>query len=332
MIYEDRRPLVSVLIPMYNSALYIADTLDSVLNQTYDYLEVIVVDDGSTDNSLEIVQSYEKNDKRLACYALNHQGACAARNFAFEKSKGIYIQYLDADDLLSSDKIEKQVLRLQEDSLLSLVTCTFRQFKGFAIYKEWDNLYYVNKNYDRGRDLLTDLWYYFVPSYIPSCYLTHRSLIEKAGKWDERLLKNQDGEFFSRILFTADKIGFVENVCVYWRLVENSISHSHSEAKAHSVYETYKKISILLLSNGRTPKTMSAVARAWGFYIYIDANYKLAKRALAFCKKMDVIPIYPNNRKVFVTCNRFLSPIIAKKIDNALNPLRQIINQRNGRY
>ena len=99
-------PKVSILIPLYNSENYIEETIQSCLNQTYENIEIIIVDDGSTDKSLQIAKSFESG--KLKVYSQPNSGACKARNLAFEKSIGDYIQYLDADDLLSENKIENQ--------------------------------------------------------------------------------------------------------------------------------------------------------------------------------------------------------------------------------
>lgn len=91
-------PKVSILIPCYNSERFVAETLDSCLAQTYRNIEIIVVDDGSTDNSFAIAKSFESNIIKV--YRQDNSGACAARNYAFRKSSGEYIVYLDADDIL----------------------------------------------------------------------------------------------------------------------------------------------------------------------------------------------------------------------------------------
>jgi glycosyltransferase involved in cell wall biosynthesis len=98
--------MVSVLIPCYNNEAFVAEAIESALGQTYPNIEVIVVDDGSTDNSLQVIKSY---DGRIKWLTGPNRGACAARNTAFCLSQGEFIQFLDADDLLLPGKIEKQM-------------------------------------------------------------------------------------------------------------------------------------------------------------------------------------------------------------------------------
>lgn len=91
-------PLVSVLIPCFNAEKYIKQAVESSLNQSLAELEVIVVDDGSTDTGLQVLKSIK--DKRLKVFTQRNKGASAARNYAYKESKGLYIQHLDADDFL----------------------------------------------------------------------------------------------------------------------------------------------------------------------------------------------------------------------------------------
>src|SRR5271154_2710278 len=101
------KPLVSILIPAYNAEAWISDTLRSAIAQTWEPKEIIVVDDGSTDRTLAVARQFESD--RLTVVTQKNQGAAATRNNAFLLSKGEYIQYLDADDLMAPDKIARQL-------------------------------------------------------------------------------------------------------------------------------------------------------------------------------------------------------------------------------
>jgi len=101
--------LVSVIIPVYNGEAFIAETLNSVLSQTYKNLEIIVVDDGSTDKTVDIIQSFIKQDRRITLLSQANAGVAAARNLAIENSQGEFIAPIDADDIWSPTKIAKQV-------------------------------------------------------------------------------------------------------------------------------------------------------------------------------------------------------------------------------
>src|ERR1700749_4080106 len=102
-------PLVSIIIPAYNSAKYLPETIQSALGQTWANKEIINVDDGSTDDSVKVASGYAASNKEIKVTRQENKGAATARNTGLKESKGVYIQFLDADDLLSPTKIETQM-------------------------------------------------------------------------------------------------------------------------------------------------------------------------------------------------------------------------------
>ena len=105
-VIETKRPLVSVVMPVYNSEKYLKESLDSVLNQTYENLEVICVDDGSEDHSLDILNYYAKKDSRVRVYTQDNKGPSVARNKALDNAEGEYISFVDSDDFLQLNAYE----------------------------------------------------------------------------------------------------------------------------------------------------------------------------------------------------------------------------------
>ncbi len=97
--------LISVIIPIYNGEKYVKQALDSVINQTYNNLEIIIINDGSTDNSLNIIKDYQSKDKRIVIIDKQNNGVSSARNDGIKKSSGKYIMFLDSDDYLDNDYI-----------------------------------------------------------------------------------------------------------------------------------------------------------------------------------------------------------------------------------
>lgn len=306
-------PLVSVIIPMYNASCYIEETIQSVLDQTWSNIEIIVVDDGSTDDSYDIVANIKSNKIRL--FHQDNKGAPKARNFGFLQSKGEYIQYLDADDLLSPSKIEQQLQALIS-SKKEIAFSTFYQYINGEIKPEWYNLQFTNQSYDSALDLQVDLWRYFIPSYVPGCYLISRNLVERTGEWNKSLLKNQDGEYLARVFSHAAEIVFVPKEYVLWRLVENSISHTHSEKKAQSVIDSYKSIATILLQNSLNQYTNKAIAIAFGYLLYYDVvTYKQSYDVLQFLREHYIKPLYPSNSIVFRFFTKLFTPIIGRIIN-----------------
>ncbi len=207
------RPLVSILIPAYNAEEWIADTLRSAIAQTWEHKEIIVVDDGSTDRTLAIARQFESDQLRVI--ANEHQGAAATRNKALSLSRGEYIQYLDADDLLATDKIAKQLEALgQSASKRTLLSFSWGQFV-YRYYRSyfvptalWCDLRPVDwlmRKMTLGVFMQTAVW------------LVSRELAEAAGPWDTRLLGDDDGEYFCRVLLASDGVRFVPESKVYYR-------------------------------------------------------------------------------------------------------------------
>ena len=119
-------PLISIIIPVYNRVDIISETLDSVLSQSYQNWECIIVDDGSTDNSWDFLSEYIKKDSRFHLYKRPNNrksGGCGARNFGYLKSKGKYVKWLDSDDIIEKELVEKEVQKLEENRELKFVYC-----------------------------------------------------------------------------------------------------------------------------------------------------------------------------------------------------------------
>lgn len=115
----NSKPLVSVIIPCFNSELFIQDCVESVLKQTYENIEIILIDDGSTDESLSKIEQFST---KIMILKKENQGAASARNLGIRNSNGSYIAFLDSDDIWHPEKIERQVQRITEKQL-DLVYC-----------------------------------------------------------------------------------------------------------------------------------------------------------------------------------------------------------------
>jgi glycosyltransferase involved in cell wall biosynthesis len=206
------RPLVSILIPAFNAQEWIADTLRSAVAQTWERKEIIVVDDGSTDKTLTIARRFESDGVRIV--SQKNQGAAMARNHAYSLSHGDYIQWLDADDLLAPDKIANQIATAQLCGNRVLLSSSFGRFQyrwyraEFSSSALWDDLSPVDWLVRKMGDNLymqTATW------------LISRELSEEAGPWDTRMLSDDDGEYFCRVLLQSDGVRFVPGDGVYYR-------------------------------------------------------------------------------------------------------------------
>lgn len=264
-----------MLIPLYNSEEYIAETIDSCLNQTYENIEIIIVDDGSTDSGLNIARQYEKKYTNIKVEAQKNSGAPVARNRAFGLSTGEYIQYIDADDLLHPDKIRLQMEVLKNSDDRTVVFGKYGYFKKTIETTEWKDLP-VNKNYSSGKQFLLDLWE-SGNAIIPHMWLVPRKLIKESGGWDESLVKNQDGEFFARVVFNANKVLFVQNSIGYYRRDnENSISKQVSKKTLKANLKTFESYMELMKDDMDKPEVRKILALVYSRFLlyYTDPSHK----------------------------------------------------------
>ena len=207
-------PLVSILIPAYNAQEWIADTIKSAICQSWKHKEIIIVDDGSSDQTLAVARQFASH--QVAVVHKENQGAAATRNHALSLSQGDYIQWLDADDLLSPDKVAKQMEAAEKwrsDRTL------FSSAWGFFAYRP-----------DRAKFSPTSLWCDLSPiewqlrkmeenlHMQTATWLVSRGLAEAAGPWDLRLISDDDGEYFCRIILASEGIRFVPDARVFYRM------------------------------------------------------------------------------------------------------------------
>lgn len=224
--------LVSIIIPNYNSIKYIDETLNCLLNQTHKSLEIIVIDDASTDGSYQHLLS--KCENRLKVVANQGKGACAARNLGLELAAGDYIQFIDADDLVSLDKIERQLEILQghKDKVAVCSTSHFYQSIQDGLITDRPFMFSTEKP----EEFLLRLYGGDGNSHnmvAISAWLTPLEIIRKAGKWDETLTKDQDGEYFCRVVMASSGIVYEPLVTNYYRKYVYGNNISSGTEKKH---------------------------------------------------------------------------------------------------
>src|SRR5208282_57063 len=277
------KPLVSILIPAYNAEEFIADAIRSALAQTWRRKEIIVVDDGSRDGTAGVAQGFASQD--VVVVSKENQGAAATRNHAFQLSQGEYIQWLDADDLLASDKIELQLAALGETD-----------DKRILLSSSWGRFWYRTK---RARFVPTSLWQDLTPvewllrklgehHYMQTAtWLTSRELTEAAGPWDTRLHFDDDGEYFSRVLLASRGTLFVPEARVYQRVVPWSrLSYIGSSEKKKDAMVISMKLHIhyvrLLEESDRVRNACLAYMQDWYVHFYPERPDLMAElQALA---------------------------------------------------
>jgi glycosyltransferase involved in cell wall biosynthesis len=217
------RSLVSVVTATYNRAHYLPGTIGSVLRQTYPHLEYHVVDDGSTDNTKEVIAPYLL-DPRLKYHVQSNRGQAVARNVGLAHSKGEYLCFLDSDNLWEPDKVESQLREFEANPEADVIYGDIQ-----AIDEAGSPLNIPNMKRHSGRItemLLRDNFVTFNTAMI------RRKCYEELGGLDERIFRADDYEFFLRYS-TRYRFLYVPKVCVQYRIQRNQIS-SNKEARFES--------------------------------------------------------------------------------------------------
>ena len=207
------KPLVSILIPAYNAERWIAETVQSAIAQTWPRKEIIIVDDGSTDQTFSIARTFASKEVRVVSQQ-NH-GAAGTRNYALSLSQGDYIQWLDADDLLLPEKVAKQMEAVGERqdtrTLLSSAWGFFAyrtdhaKFSPTSLWNDLSPVDWLLRKLSQNLYMQTATW------------LVSRELTDAAGPWDTRLLIDDDGEYFCRVILASNGTRFVAESKILYR-------------------------------------------------------------------------------------------------------------------
>lgn len=207
---------ISVIIPNYNYSHYLNETVQSVLSQNYSDLECIIVDDGSTDNSREVILELEKKDKRVRSVFKKNGGLSSARNAGIKVAKGDYIAFLDADDLWKPEKLQNQIVCLQKNKDSNFV---FSNYTGFYPDGRKEDF-----KHEFGNPDFFDFIRQNPVAGSASSVLIAKTIINKTGYFDESLKSTEDHDYWFRCLLQGAKMKFCNHHDVLIRLHESSMS------------------------------------------------------------------------------------------------------------
>lgn len=226
--------LVSVIIPFYNEEEYIEKALISVLNQTYENLEILLINDGSTDNSLKIVKKF--NDKRIKIIESTNNGVSIARNIGIKESKGNYLCFLDADDYWEKNKIEKQVKFIEKNNY-SFIYSNYRFIKRNG---KFGNIVNVPKSLNYKQALKNTTIFI-------STVMLNTEKIEKKYIYMPDKKRGQDTATWWNILKNDITAYGINDVLAYYRIKPKSLS-SNKLLAIKATWEIYKLQNIKFIS------------------------------------------------------------------------------------
>lgn len=312
--------LVSVIIPCFNAEQWLREAIDSVFKQTYSLIELIVIDDGSTDNSLDIIKSYSE---KIIWETGPNRGGNHARNRGLALSKGVYIQYLDADDYLKPEKIQRQVEYLETTG-------------DDVVYGDWQHQYH----YPDGKVILDEVKISGNQSDIlasllsgwwvsPACLLFRRSSVEAAGVWDETLMAGQDKDFFLSVVASGAAVSYQPGCySVYRRYGNVTVSTSSKKRYLENHIRILDKYQNRLLAEGKLlPHYKYALAQSF-FVIargYLDieraAYDKYLKKAFSLSPHFQ--PREAERTRLYSILQKFLGFPAAEKFVIFLKDVRK---------
>jgi glycosyltransferase involved in cell wall biosynthesis len=306
------QPLVSIVMPAYNAAPYVGEALASCLGQTWSRLEVVLVDDGSTDGTLEVARSLAS--ARLKIVAGQHRGQSAAINRGLAEAQGTLIKTFDADDVLPADCVARQVARLQGCNDV-VATCTYRPFRG--------SIGRAEAPADVVRRDMTGLdW--LMASLCPdrtaghSARLIPRPVLERAGGWDETLSVHNDYEMLARVAPQAREVRFTPGAFYYYRAdTPASLSRQTTPAAIESAERSVTGVVAQLLRwrDDASSRRLCANLLQTFAYDYYAESPERAERLVARAKELGGADLAPDGPPGFHVARRLIGWRRARRLE-----------------
>ena len=239
------KPLVSIVMPVYNGELYLREALDSVVNQTYRNFELICVDDGSTDKSVDILKEYHCNDSRIVVLQQKNQYAGIARNNGMAQAKGKYLMFLDSDDVFEKNMLSVLVKRAERDNT-DIIFFGFYQFKDDLRHRSMMGIPFSSRKVCSPDEHQEDI--FRIAQGVPWNKFYNREFVMRTGLQFQGLQSNNDVFFSKAIVVEAKRLLFLNSRFVNYRISnKTSIQGSYNIASGNfvkcilSIYEELNK-------------------------------------------------------------------------------------------
>jgi len=251
-----KHPDISVIVPVFNTALYLKDCLDSLLAQSHENLEIICINDASTDDSLEILKKYAKKDARIIIYSFEENvGVAICRNYALQKARGEYISFVDSDDWVALNFYEK-LYKLAKNGDYDLVKSEFYYAHEDGTYELSNTNISIRNCLDQnkfiGKVFCVDFW----------TALYRNAFLQNIHAEFPKLSNGEDTVFLFNTLFHKPKFSLISDTFYYYRQRQGSAHSSHVSLKIVSIF-AYFEITCALLD-----KSQLSQADYMDFYCY----------------------------------------------------------------
>lgn len=295
-------PLVSIIIPCYNAEQWLTEAVACCVNQTYRPLEIIIIDDGSTDASLQVIQELAQEHPDLIRYETGkNRGGCAARNRGTQLAQGEFLLFFDADDLLEPETIAGEIETLAGRTNV-VASCPWWSI-------EWDGSAWqrFDHRYAQVSDpLVGELKY---GDYLPApALLWHRSMIAALGGWDETLWANQDGDLRLRARMSGYEFVYsARGGFIYRRHSLGTVSGGANARALESRIRVLEKVEAVLIATNRLETYRIALSCGFHTLAYktLPYNESLGDRALGHARRLGGVRSVHGTLKHRVLCYAF---------------------------
>ena len=321
-------PLISIIVPVYNVEKYLKRCIDSILNQTFKDFELILVNDGSTDNCENICKEYIIKDRRVKYFYQNNKGVSEARNLGIENSCGNYIQFIDADDYIDKNFLEVAVNRLKNDNSDIVFVGFYNEYNNGDIYKKKyynksiisDNVKYYCLDLYR-KDLFGYTW----------CKVFKNSIIKKFN-----LKFNKNMNYCEDELFTCEYCKYVQRISIENSPLYHYINYEGnrdnlSNKKKNEIFNRDKLFNswFELLGNYDEEylgnKAYTTIKFLYFNEVWSDKSYKIRKDNINKIKQTSIMKYANSNKtlkkKIIVKCIKYESIVLFKLLFRIFNKL-----------
>lgn len=305
-----KKGLISVIVPIYNAEKTIAKCVNSIQQSTYDNIEIILIDDGSTDASLDIIKDLSQKDKRIKIFSKDNSGAGLSREYGMNQAEGEYIGFVDADDYIDKDMYEILYNRVIKDKL-DVCFCGNYEIKENGDITE-NNIRFINEEYE-GNQINSELlrntvWFPPANSSANHLFSLWKGLYAKRiidrndiHFHSERQVGAEDGIFNFQFLYNAQKVGFVRKCLYYYGIFGDSLTHDDSR------WDSKRYI-----RNNNWYKTILEYAQAKDLIKnvkpYLDSEYlgliKKSVNNIIRAQEKDCVQSYKKVKKNYVYLNK----------------------------
>lgn len=278
----DHRPLISILSPCYNVEAFLPQCIDSIIKQTYTNLQIVLIDDGSNDDTWSVMQHYAANDTRIEIYHQHNQGVASTRNHLLEKVNGDYVLFVDSDDWIEPDMVSFLVGKAMAGEA-DIVVC------GMVKNDDTPKVQYTEEVLDQDTTVKKFLFHKELSGSLWN-KLIKTSLLHGL-RFDRRISYGEDALFCWHVLQQAHVIVFTDRQLYHYRMNENSLSHLNwtpeKKGSGHLVWQAITDDTRALWPQYQhIAKTNYAISDMWQLYYARGSNYPIDDNIRMFQKNV----------------------------------------------